>query len=69
MDHTRSYRNHNMVQRYCRHIDANVVVMRDDDLEPDEYECLTPQMCGRNTSCRRLRKVTEDVTEPKQFTD
>jgi len=54
---SRSYRNHNMVQRYCRHIDDNVVVMRDDEMPPEEYECLTPQRCGGKRECSRMKRI------------
>jgi len=55
----RSYGNHDLIQRYCRHIDDNVVVVRDggDDGCGDEYfECLTKR-CGGHTACRHNREM------------
>ena len=48
----RPYGNHDIVQRYCRHIDDNVVVQMGDGRKPDSYRCLTPYRCGGRENCR-----------------
>jgi len=54
----RSYGNHDLIQRYCRHIDDNVVVVRDDGCEDDYFECLTKR-CGGHTACRHNRSCQD----------
>lgn len=53
----RSYRNHDLIQRYCRYIDDNTVVIRDDreDSDGSDFECLTPQRCGGRVGCPHNR--------------
>jgi len=51
----RSYRNHDLIQRYCRYIDDNTVVIRDDGTHDSDFECLTPQRCGGRVSCPHNR--------------
>ncbi len=67
---TRSYRNHDMMQLYCRQIDDNVVVMRDAGESCGRYECLTkrcksPNYCRASYLCggekeSRIPEVTSD---------
>jgi len=52
---TRSYRNHDLIQRYCRYIDDNAVLIRDDDESYEDFECLTPQRCRGRVNCPHNR--------------
>ena len=54
---TRSYRNHDLIQRYCRYIDDNAVVIRDDGTHDSDFECLTPQRCGGKRECSRMKRI------------
>lgn len=54
------YDHRDITQRYCPHIDDNVVVVRDLDRRPDEYECLSSHLCMNSVSksaesCKRRR--------------
>ena len=45
-----------ILQRYCPHIDDNVVVVKAYDKKPDEYECMSSHLCKEKsiTGCKRL---------------
>lgn len=44
---------HEIAQRYCSSVDANVVLARinKDATEPPRYECLSSHLCGGASAC------------------
>jgi hypothetical protein len=47
----RVYRN--ISQKYCSHVDDNVIVVKDTSVSPERYECLSAHLCG----CRNNNAV------------
>ena len=49
-----------ILQRYCPHIDDNVVVIKKLNKNPDEYECMSSHLCKDKavTGCKRLPDTT-----------
>jgi len=57
MINNRGHEHRDILQRYCPHIDDNVVVIRKLNKNSDEYECMSSHLCkGMDkavTGCKR----------------
>lgn len=56
MVNNRGHEHRDILQRYCPHIDDNVVVIKSLNKNPDEYECMSSHLCKEKsvTGCKRL---------------
>lgn len=63
MNTNKSPEHRDILQRYCPHVDDNVVVIKTLDKKPDEYECMSSHLCKEIsvTGCKRLRDEKHKV--------